>query len=486
MKSFIVLLLISSLCISSCANKFLEEQPRGEVTSEFYYRNDSEALAAVYGIYGMVFFYNGLLRQDMYLRPEASSDLFTYKPGAAFNARSFPQYFVDSENPLLLEMWSSAYDAIGRCNAVIGNLSKDHPGISEDIKAKLIGEALFFRALMNYYLVQIWGNVPLVVEEKTDLGELNVEQADPADVWQQIIEDAVAAVAALPEKSEYDNIQRARASKGAARLLLAKSYMALGNWNAADEQIDQIIGSAEYGLEATIVDVFKVANENGLESILEGNYSEGFTPRKHNPSMSFWLPREGFLGNSTYSPNDYALAMYNPNSARYKYYFSGKGVMVSPYGEAITTIEKRVYLMKFYDFEHRGGFAPTNNDNPFNNKVFRYADVLLMKAEVENELRGPTPVAHNMLNQIRGRAGEEPVEGITDKGAFREIVFTERAMELIGENHRYFDLKRRGKEYFLDKVRQSRPDEIKDHQFLLPIPEADLRVNPLLEQNPGY
>jgi len=75
---------------------------------------------------------------------------------------------------------------------------------------------------------------------------------------------------------------------------------------------------------------------------------------------------------------------------------------------------------------------------------------------------------------------------LTDKGAFREIVFTERAMELIGENHRYFDLKRRGKEYFLDKVRQSRPDEIKDHQFLLPIPEADLRVNPLLEQNPGY
>src|SRR5690606_920943 len=133
-----------------------------------------------------------------------------------------------------------------------------------------------------------------------------------------IIEDATAAVAALPEKSEYDNVQRVRASKGAARVLLAKTYMALGNWSAADEQIDQIIRSGEYGLEATIADVFKVANENGLESILEGNYSEGFTPRKHNPSMSFWLPREGFLGNSTYSPNDYALAMYNPNSARYK------------------------------------------------------------------------------------------------------------------------------------------------------------------------
>src|SRR5690606_20052311 len=148
---------------------------------------------------------------------------------------SFPQYFVDSEQPLMLEIWSSAYDAIGRCNSVIGNLSQDRPGISADTKAKLIGEARFFRALMNYYLVQIWGNVPLMAEEKTDLAELNVEQADPEVVWQQIIEDATAAVAALPEKSEYDNVQRVRASKGAARVLLAKTYMALGNWSAADE-----------------------------------------------------------------------------------------------------------------------------------------------------------------------------------------------------------------------------------------------------------
>lgn len=486
MKPFILFLLIASIGFSSCADKFLEEQPRSEVTSEFYYRNDGEALAAVYGIYEVVFFSSGLLRQDLYIRPEASSDLFTYKPGAAFNARSFPQYFVDSENPLLLDMWSSAYNAIGRCNSVIANLSKERPGISEDTKVKLIGEARFFRALMYYYLVQIWENVPLVVEEKTDIGELDVAQANPVEVWQQIVEDALAAVATLPEKSEYDNVQRARASKGAARMLLAKSYMAQGKWADADEQIDLIIASEEYGLEATIVDVFKVANENGLESILEGNYSEGFTPRRRNTSMDFWMPREGFTGNSTYSPNDYALAMYNPNSARYHYYFSGKGVMVSPYGEVVTTAEKRVYLMKFYDFEHRGGFGQVNTDNPFNNKVFRYADVLLMKAEVENERRGPTPIAHDLLNEIRSRAGEELVEGITDKDVFREIVFTERAMELIGENHRYFDLKRRGREYFLDKVRQSRPDEVRDHQFLWPIPEADLRVNPLLEQNSGY
>ncbi len=486
MKRLSILFSLAFPFLSSCADKFLEERPRSEVTSEFYYRNDDEALAAVYGIYEVVFFSSGLLRLDMYVRPEASSDLFTYKPGAAFNARSFPQYFVDSENPLLLGMWSGAYDAIGRCNSVIANLSKDRPGIGEGTKAHLIGEARFFRALMYYYLVQLWGNVPLVVEEKTDIGALNVPQANPDDVWAQIIADAGAAVSALPEKSAYDNAQRARASKGTARVVLAKSYMAQAKWEEAEAQIDLIIASGEYGLEATVADVFKVAKENGLESIFEGNYSEGFTPRRRNTSMDFWMPTERFTGNSTYSPNDYALAMHDPNSARYKHYFSGKGVMVSPYGEVVTTAEKRVYLMKFYDFEHRGGFGQVNTDNPFNNKVFRYADVLLMKAEVENELRGATPIAHGLLNQIRRRAGEAPIEGVTDKAAFRELVFAERAMELIGENHRYFDLKRRGKAYFLDKVRQSRPDEVRDHQFLWPIPEADLRVNPMLEQNQGY
>ena len=165
------------------------------------------------------------------------------------------------------------------------------------------------------------------------------------------------------------------------------------------------------------------------------------------------------------------------------------------------------HLMKFVDFSTVGEIF-NSNDSPFNQVIFRYADVVLMKAEVECELNGIT-TALGFLNQIRNRAGEtkytltgeaglRPLSGISD---LREAIRNERALELVGEGHRFYDLKRWGNTYALAKLKASRQAlissttpcykledlaNIAEFRLLWPIPESEMKGNKKMTQNPGY
>ncbi len=156
---------------------------------------------------------------------------------------------------------------------------------------------------------------------------------------------------------------------------------------------------------------------------------------------------------------------------------------------AIYAIGRPIYSLKYVDPQHTGSeYAPANNFI-----ILRYADVLLLFAEAENERNGPTGAAYAAINQVRQRAGLAPLAGLS-QDQFRQAVWTERAHELYGEFQARFDLIREGRWLDVMDQRSTIPDYAshgicrprQDYQKLQPIPQRELAANPLLQQNPGY
>ena len=156
---------------------------------------------------------------------------------------------------------------------------------------------------------------------------------------------------------------------------------------------------------------------------------------------------------------------------------------------AVYAIGRPIYSLKYIDPQHTGSeYAPANNFI-----ILRYADVLLLFAEAENERNGPTGAAYAAINQVRQRAGLAPLAGLS-QDEFRQAVWTERSHELYGEFQARFDLIREGRWLDVMNQRSTIPDYAphgicrprQAYQTLQPIPQRELAANPLLQQNPGY
>lgn len=486
----LIILSLSVLLLNSCADEFLAEAPFSTLAPENFYNNANDANAATLGIYHSLYTSEGLYRRFLWAFPESATDLFTGNPTAAANGREFADYIFNSESVNIKTIWTDCYECIKRCNSVIDNLERDVP-VSDDLKLQFTGEAKFVRALIYYNLVQLFGDVPLIINEVTSLDNIKIQRTPSSQVWEQVYNDLNFAIGALPEKSDYDGVQKARATKGAARMLLAKAKMVNNNWSEALIQIDDIITSDEYSLEEDPRDIYKVANENGKESIFEAQFISGYTPKLGASFYAYFVPNSVFKGWGTFQSVDAKLAFYDKSSDRFKAFWTDTAVFTMPDGKQYNLgSTTRHYLYKFYDvYRPQGLEQKTFNDYEFNLRIFRYADVLLMKAECENEISGPIDAAISAINEVRFRAGETEflVSDFSSKDDFRETIFIERYLELCGEGHRYYDLKRRGIDYFISNVSESKGFEIKDYQFFLPIPNVEVILSDgAIIQNPGW
>ncbi|MCL4484624.1 MAG: RagB/SusD family nutrient uptake outer membrane protein [Bacteroidetes bacterium] len=515
-------LLYSIILLMGSCESFLEEDPKGKQMEETFYNTNIEAFDGLMGLYSKVTNDNNGLRQNFITRSEACSDLLTYKTVGAADGQSFPKYKLTPENTPLVQIWNHCYSAIYGVNSYIAALSSNtSPKISPEKKEQYMKEAKFFRALLYYYLVGFWGDVPLRTEP-TNMQNTKIIRTPATQVWAQVIQDLTDA-STLPERKDTPN---GRVSKGAVLTLLSKVYLMKNDFNSAKQILDQISG---YSLMADISDVWSTQHKYNNESIWELNIESGTLPMQGSAMLSYFLPMyKDFKGaNATYPVNDYLLMMTEKNSPRTKLFYSKKPLssqVTSKYkGEYTYTTDLGVlktiiftnateplysHIMKFTDFSTVGPKFEINNC-PFNLIVYRYADVVLMKAEVECELNGATNIALGYLNQIRKRAGETQYSLTNEKGLhqlnnqseMREAIRNERALELVGEGHRFFDLKRWGNEYALAKLKASRqaqiqgttfcyqPEDltnIEEYRLQWPIPEGEINGNSLIKQNPGY
>lgn len=456
MKNYIFILLSFLFFLISCSEKFLEIEPETFVAPEYYYSSESQVELASNALYAAV---QTLHKSRMWWIGELRSDNTTWpKPGMLYGdeqADEFDEFCMSADHQFMDGFWSSAYNGIMRSNYMIKYM--DNATFSDEaIRDTRMGEALFFRAWYYFNLVRMFGDVPLVTEPVTSPETAAQYQREPlGNIYDQvIIPDALAAIDLLPDAYTGDDV--GRVTSGAARTLLAKVYMTLGNFQEA-VTLCQAITQMDYELLPSYESIFNPDNKNHEESIFEiqflgsdanGEYStfmQMFGPYSSGTNV-YGADMEGFGGlglSSGYNqPTTSMINAYEDGDLR-------KDISLKEYWINQTTGDTtwEAYINKYnYPMVKLG-------QEDVNWPVYRYADVLLMLAESLNEIGFPNQQAFNLLNQVRSRAGlpdktqgnADPALAVNSQDEFRTAVAQERRVELAFENHRWFDLLRTDK-----------------------------------------
>ena len=464
----LLLILSLPLLYASC-NNFIDLNPVSQQNANTFYKDSLEmdqALTAAYNALQSIDQYGGNgFSSFMEVTSDNTWNENVTMGGGAY--ASFDNFIVDPTNVQVEKTWVACYDGIQRCNIVITRLENNQE-ISENFKVKKQGEAYFLRALTYFNMVRIWGGVPLITEEVTNVNDaFNHTRSSAEAIYEQIIKDLEFAIKNLPASYNAENI--GRATKGAAQTLLAKVFLTRHDWQQALSLLNDIIGSGQYELLNNFADVFSVDNKNNKESIFEVQFDktiEGLGYMGGDPLIT------GSDVNNLPSENLLKLYEENPDDRK-----------------DASIINLGVQGWRLYKWHDTKG---TNNGMGFNIMVLRYADVLLMAAEIMNEMNYGQSKAFEYLNQIRKRshATEYTNTDLPNQELFREAIAKERRLELAFENHRWFDLLRTNKA--INVLNNSKGDSIypinvKPYQLLFPIPQAEIDANGhKLEQNEGY
>ena len=481
----------------SCENA-LEEEVKTFYTEDTFYQTEQDAKLAINGIYGHLgatfdvalnskgIYFANYWTANALLSDEGQT---SFNRGDGYNQLSAMAH--TPENTIALEIWSNLYLGINAANMAIVNI----PDIDmdEEVKDDLIGEAHFLRGLLYFELVRFFGEVPLQLEPQTVFTSSAFLGRTPiSEVYDQIFEDLTEAENSLPgEQTGEDN---GRPTTWSAKAYMAKAALQEGeNLQLAQNKLEEIINSGQFALWEDYAEVFQIANNNGKEVLFAISFLEGtdlFTTLWEGGHLVFRTLPGGVYGGR---PNGGGLeiptlALYNSFDdldRRKEITFMTEDVIN---GELVDF--GAPHIVKYWDRIAEPLVNNTANDL----QLIRYADVLLMYAEVLNEQNsGSTTTALDAINQIRRRARfAEGVErdvlpDLTAMGyeAFKEAILEERKKELTWEGHRWFDLVRFGK--LEEKVTEAKPDvPVAARHNLLPIPQRERDINQKLEQNPGY
>ena len=476
--------ILSIICLCcgvwGCQDDFINIPLDDSTPAETFFVSQEDALEAVNQIYSherefivTAFAYTGMLDMTSDDTEKGST------PGDAAFLNDFNDFTFGSSSFLLDDHWTGQYRGINLANQVLTNV----PPIDfdENLKSRFLGEAQFFRAYYYFDLVRVFGGVPIYEGLPAD-GNYNIPRNTADEVYDLIISDLTTAAEALP--ISYDSANLGRATRGAALGLLAKVQLYRENYTQVVTLTTEIEGLG-YDLFPDYEQYFRVENENNIESIFEiqftadGNCAAASQYGQHQGVRGQWgwgfnvptedlanayedgdLRRDGsilFLGETT-PAGDLVTAGNNPdNPVRYN---------------------QKIYVPQA-DFRRNN----CNENSDSNLKVLRFADILLISAEANNEL-GNTAAALERVNRVRNRAGLADLD-ITDQAALRMAIWRERRVELAMEQDR-----------FLDLVRQGRAAEVLQAigtQFtagvneIFPIPANQILLsNGVLEQNPGY
>jgi hypothetical protein len=465
MKKYIFLLL-ASFGLLSCEEDLFQDPLTAKVSSNFF-QTETEIEEAVTGVYATLQ-RNGLYNLYLPAITELPSDN-TFDEVPANDNGIFGQmdeFTLITGNAGVAAIWNDAYVAVQRANVVINRI-EEVPFAKAETKAARTGEMKFIRALVYFNLVQLFGDVPLVTAETTNPYDyFGQGRAPKTEVYAQIVKDLTEAIEALPATSG----QKGRVVKTAAQTLLGKVYLTQGQFADAKIQLTAVVASGKHQLLANPEDVFAITNESNAEIIFAVQFASGVNGnREGSGAYQQFSPSGTVSGAKGHNlPTRSFYALYNDSDLRKTAYVGATAAGV-PFCKKLK--------------------LPTTapNDGGSDWVVLRYADVILMLAEIENET-GNTSEAATLLNQVRTRAGLSGTPANTQDG-LREAIELERRLELIGEGHRWYDLLRTGKAVSTMNAwfaAQSIPKTIDANNLLMPIPQSQVDTDPTLLQNPGY
>lgn len=480
-------LLTVCLAFGAC-NNILELTPDSELTEVNFFKTADDMDGAVLGIYSN---YQARFPRDWTI-PEMLSDN-TYRTGY-FNIGGTDELnnlSITSENPLFASFWQSCYQGIFRANAVIFYI--DNPtDYAENQQAQLMGEALFLRALLYFDLVKLYGGVPLVISKLSVEETYDVPRSSEEEVYHQITEDLKQAVDLLPAKTA---MAKGRTSKEAAVALLAKVYVYLKDWNVAKTYLDRV-EEFNFQLVGDFQSLWSLNSEDNSEVIFSMKYLDG---ENGHPLSTDFLPYFGVTGissrgNENIFPTWSLYKLYDDEDTR-------KDETITPYWKSPNSPAAEPAV--WYPFVSKFAVQHTPDKSGLDLPVLRYADIVLLRAEVLYRLNQPD-LALVELNRVRERAfGDDShsytMADIATEETFLDKLLLERRLEFAFENERWFDLVRTGR--YLTELKsveryynpsngtaqtvQLNPQE---HYRHMPIPRSqiDLVGPDVLQQNEGY
>ncbi len=492
MKYSLKILIITGLLtgfISSCEN-ILTENPHSFLTPENFPKTEKDAIAATNAVYSRLFSSPREIYYAFVTTDEAFQGYHNKRPLTYFKDLNG---FNDDCNSL----WQEAYAGVARANTAIDYIPLVN--MNETLKKRLVAEAKFLRAYYYFGLVQKYGAVPIVDKTLNGTEELvGITRSPVTDVYKLIKKDLTEAKPDLPVS--YPDAEVGRATKWAATGILAKVHLTLQEWGDAVTQCDEIISSGQFGLIADYNNLFGVENEHKLfpdksgkltdENIWDVQFALDERPNTITQQTG---SRDKTIGGNKNIYGGFENMI--PPETFPKMFETGDKRLAISY---ITTINGHVLkstttpgagpISGKYHNLNSGPPIPANSPNNF--YVIRYADVLLMRAEAENELNGPNN-AYSAINLVRERAGIPALSGLS-KESFRLAIRKERATELSFEGHRRLDLLRWG--IYVETIRNSTSKflaepaaNIQDYNVLLPVPNNEIAAsNGSLVQNPGY
>lgn len=433
---------------------------------------------------------------------DTGTDVLQTKRGVNYSLDEIDSYFITPQSNIINQVWTEHYQQIRQVNIGIDYLSDSNKVVANNIEREVSeAEFRFLRGLLYFNLLKIYGNPLLNVTSEIDLNNPPNYPQNSMTTYSQIEEDLLFAIQNLPSSGSNE-----RANQMSARGLLAKVYIKMAGFplNEASkyvkalEQLNLIKG--EFELEEDFNSIFNITNEGSNSEVI---FRVAFNGDENSSSSfnQYWGP----LGVSNYdalvlvpgladSFNDLSISFESPvdfpivlNDQRFYNSIATFTVTGNVVVNNSNTDSWRPFKWYNGDFEN-ADFNSSAFDYPF----LRYADILLMLAEVENEVNGPNSLAYDAINQVRRRAfgnAEKDVPSNLSQEQFFEQVFLERKLELCFEGHRRDDLIRRGQlQIILDEYNAANDfqKDYQPHEYIWPIPQQELDLNPNAIQNPGY
>lgn len=410
-------------------------------------------------------------------------------------------FTADASNAAATDIWR-ANPGILRANLAMKELLKTE--MDADLRNRLYAECAFLRAHYHFILVRFFGDIPLRTEPLYANDVLNIGRTPKAKVYESIIEDCEVAISGLPYKAQYKSADLGRACKEAAECMLAKVYLTLGTNYDKVVSLCQDIEDQGYDLSTMPYadNWYNPAtgklNQNGPESLFEIQYTGDPAACENwlndNDNQSQWLncfmaPRNSnMVGGGGYGwqhVSKHFVDAYEPGDLRkdVTIFYEGcpefDGIDYDPsWSSTGYNVRKWCVPVSICD----------KVDNcPANTVVYRFADVLLMKAEALNE-QGFPDQAIVPLNKVRARAGLAGIPTGKTKEELKEIIIHERRMELAFEGHRWFDMIRIDDgDYAVKFLKGIGKKNVTKERLLYPVPQVEIDANPLFKpQNPGY
>lgn len=520
------LALCAALTVSSCES-FLETEPYDFAYPESFYNNEKECTMALAGVYWTLSSQN--VYGNRYSCMLSNIDDLSYYQRNAGQLSS--QVYGNDHNPSntdVWECWKSLYSGINNANVLLENV--DNASMSDDVKKRIKGEAKFLRAYYHFLLAQAWYDVPVRKESFKDVNYSPLESTPHKEAIDWIINEMEECVD-MVDDTQY-TLSPSHVKKNTVMGILARVYLwragfpingGTADYKKAAEWAGKVVETKQHKLNPDLYAIWKCMaadkydteyNESMWEVEFignrtadgQGNYTEGRIGNViGNLQKCTANPGRGY-SYAFYAPTLILWDLYSDNDKRRDvyiapYWINNKDVVVAwKYDNKKKEIVQRS-CGKFRR-EWETSSKKDKNHTPENYPILRFADVLLMQAEAENEAnQGPTALAYTAINTIRERAGLEKLENL-DYAAFQKEVRDERARELCFESLRKYDLVRWG--IYVKAIHDDLGKATKDkrwapggnfqgapayannttekHQFL-PIPSRELSVNTKLEQN---